>query len=316
MTAMPWVRFFPSDWLGGTRGMSAVEAGVYINLLAMMYERGAPLVEDTGKLARLCGASNSVFKRCLERLVDDGKIVRGDGDLWNERVGKEQSYRSEKSAVGKHAAKSRWRKGEGKQEQTDADAMQTQCERNANQKPDTVSPKSPKTEPSQRTAAGAASIEILSKDKFDELRSVFPRRDGGHPLRPAVKAWNAAIRAGNSPDRILASAKGYGDDQQRKGNIGSVYVKMLGPWINLRTFETANIDDAPVASAPNRMRLSMDTPDADRARHFIETGLWWQWWGPPPGDEDCYLPRDLQRKCLDARGNQHLPKDEQSEVAA
>ena len=39
MSKMPWIRFFPSDWLAGTRGMSAVETGVYITLIATMYER-------------------------------------------------------------------------------------------------------------------------------------------------------------------------------------------------------------------------------------------------------------------------------------
>ena len=38
MSESPWIKFYPSDWLAGTRGMSATEAGVYINLIAMMYE--------------------------------------------------------------------------------------------------------------------------------------------------------------------------------------------------------------------------------------------------------------------------------------
>lgn len=137
MSDMPWVRFFPSDWLGGTRGLSAAEAGVYINLLAMMYERGEPLPEDPPKLARLCGASNAVFRRTLDQLVDDRKILRINGGLWNERVEKESVYRSEKSAVGKQAAEKRWGKNKQKQRSADAAAMHSQCEGNANQKPDT-----------------------------------------------------------------------------------------------------------------------------------------------------------------------------------
>lgn len=136
MSALPWVRFFPSDWLGGTRGLSAAEAGIYITLLANMYERGEPLKEDSARLARLCGASNSVFKAALDRLIDDGKITRVEGGLWNDRVGKEQFYRLEKSEVGKSAAKKRWQKSEQKQCHVDAKAMPTQCEGNANQKPE------------------------------------------------------------------------------------------------------------------------------------------------------------------------------------
>jgi len=57
----PYVRFFASDWLGGTRGMKAAEVGIYITLIAMMYERCEPLPEDHKRLARQCGCSVSVF---------------------------------------------------------------------------------------------------------------------------------------------------------------------------------------------------------------------------------------------------------------
>lgn len=138
MTKMPWVRFFPSDWLGGTRGMSAVETGVYITLIATMYERGEPIVEDIPRLARLCGASNSAFKKSLETLLDDGKITRTDRGLWNDRVEKEQVYLSEKSDVGSRAANARWnKKGNENNTRDYADALQAQSDGNANQKPDT-----------------------------------------------------------------------------------------------------------------------------------------------------------------------------------
>jgi len=138
MTKMPWVRFFPSDWLGGTRGMSAVETGIYITLIATMYERGEPIVEDHARLARLCGASNSAFRKALDTLIDEGKITRIEAGLWNDRVEKEQVYLSEKSEVGSRAANARWGKKHNKNNDADdADALQTQCQGNANQKPDT-----------------------------------------------------------------------------------------------------------------------------------------------------------------------------------
>jgi len=136
MSEMPWVRFFPSDWLAGTRGMSAAETGIYITLVASMYERGEPIPEDHARLARLCGASNSTFKSALETLVSEGKIMRVEGGLWNDRVEKESVYRSEKSEVGKQAANARWQKSERKQSSNNASAMQSQCVGNANQNPD------------------------------------------------------------------------------------------------------------------------------------------------------------------------------------
>lgn len=136
MAEMPWVRFFASDWLGGTRSMSAAETGIYITLIATMYERGEPIKEDHARLARLCGTSNSSFKKCLEALILEGKITRSEEGLWNDRVQKEVSYRLEKSEVGSQAAKVRWGEKTNKNNaRPNAKAMPTHSERIANQKP-------------------------------------------------------------------------------------------------------------------------------------------------------------------------------------
>ncbi|WP_395449917.1 YdaU family protein [Aminobacter sp. UC22_36] len=136
MSEMPWVRFFASDWLAGTRGMSAAETGIYITLVASMYERGEAVPEDHARLARLCGASNATFKTVLETLVAEGKISRVAGGLWNRRVEKEGIYRQEKSAAGKQAASARWQKSQHDQASAAADVMPPPCPGTASQKPD------------------------------------------------------------------------------------------------------------------------------------------------------------------------------------
>lgn len=111
--------------------MSATETGIYITLIAIMYDRGTPIPADISRLARLCGASNSQFKRALDALVSEGKIHLIDGALWNDRVEKETVYRSEKSAVAKQAAEMRWQKSVINQGATDAPALRPQCDGNA-----------------------------------------------------------------------------------------------------------------------------------------------------------------------------------------
>lgn len=137
MSKGPWVRFFPSDWLAGTRGMTAAETGIYITLVAMMYERGAPIQNDHARLARLCGTTPAAMKNTLSILIDEGKLVIIDGGLWNNRVGVETEIRSEKTTQAKKSAKARWQKDKQNQTQSDADALRAQCGGNANQKPDT-----------------------------------------------------------------------------------------------------------------------------------------------------------------------------------
>lgn len=108
MSDMPWFRFFPSDWLGGTRGLTSSETGIYITLIAMMYERDGWLDANHSRLARLCGASNSAFSKAIETLLSDEKIIEKEGAYSNERVLEELSYRSKKETLARRAAKSRW----------------------------------------------------------------------------------------------------------------------------------------------------------------------------------------------------------------
>jgi|GEM_PF-2331190 len=85
---LPWFRFYPSDWLGGTRGMSATEAGIYITLIANMYDRMEPLPEDYDRLARLCGTTKSALKKTIKTLIEDKKIVRIEGGFWTDQFKK------------------------------------------------------------------------------------------------------------------------------------------------------------------------------------------------------------------------------------
>lgn len=185
MSKMPWVRFFASDWLAGTRGMSAVETGIYITLIASMYERGEPLAEDHPRLARLCGASNSSFKTTLETLIADGKITRTGEGLWNDRVEKERVYLSEKSEVGFKAAKARWDKKTNKNNSaTDADAMPVQSGGNANQKPEA------RSHIKEKEDDKSSSKSLPQKSEIDEF----------------LKAYSAmAIQSGLSIPRAIST---------------------------------------------------------------------------------------------------------------
>jgi len=123
----PYVRFFASDWLAGTRGMRAAEIGVYITLIALMYERCEPLPENHRRLARQCGCDTSGFKKALQSLVEERKIIRVEGGIWNERVQREFDFRGRKSQDAKEAANARWRKNNG----NNSPEMRTHTERSA-----------------------------------------------------------------------------------------------------------------------------------------------------------------------------------------
>lgn len=204
MTKMPWVRFFPSDWLAGTRGMSAVETGVYITLVATMYERGEPIPEDHARLARLCGTSNSAFKKALDTLIDDGKITRADAGLWNDRVQKEKVYLSEKSEVGKRAGKASAEKRKQNQWQNSTDVEQELNEGSTT--------RAHKPEARYQIPDISTDVDIKKtreRDFVDEFEShfwpIYPNKVG----KPVARTAFIKARAKADLETIMAGLRAY-----------------------------------------------------------------------------------------------------------
>lgn len=132
MSDLPWVRFFPSDWLAGTSGLPVAEIGVYITVVATMYERGTPIPEND-TLRRRCGCTTGQFEKAISSLVGQGKLLRVDGGLWNKRVDQEHGLRIKRAVQNKEAAEIMWRKKKQNQQPLDASAELTHSIRNASQ---------------------------------------------------------------------------------------------------------------------------------------------------------------------------------------
>lgn len=128
MSDKPYVNFYTSDFLAGTGGMTAACKGVYITLLCQMYEAEAPLGQSWDALARRCGATLPAFKKAVETLVEDGKIVVTDDGIWSPKCEKHITLRRERQNSAKAAAKTRWKKSKEKQGKADADAVKPQCQ--------------------------------------------------------------------------------------------------------------------------------------------------------------------------------------------
>lgn len=103
----PWFKFYPSDFLSGTATLSAAERGVYITLLAKMYDHSGPIERDDGRLARLCGLPKAGFVRILEGLISAGKIIIDGGGLFNSRAKSELTERENRISSARAAANAR-----------------------------------------------------------------------------------------------------------------------------------------------------------------------------------------------------------------
>jgi len=93
MSAEAWFKFYPSDWLSGTATLSAAERGVYITIVAAIYDEGGPIRRSDDRLARQCGLPKAGFVRALAALIDLRKIEEIDGCLCNSRAKTELTER-------------------------------------------------------------------------------------------------------------------------------------------------------------------------------------------------------------------------------
>jgi len=136
----PFIKFYPSDFLAGTSGLSPAERGVYITLLCLIYEADGEIVRDDARLSRRCGAPKASFARILDALIDEGKLTERDGMLSNKRAEKAIVDRQIRTQNATHAAHQKWRaqreKTQINQSDDDAPALPLQCVADASQKPE------------------------------------------------------------------------------------------------------------------------------------------------------------------------------------
>jgi uncharacterized protein YdaU (DUF1376 family) len=147
----PWFRFFPNDWLSGVAGLSAAERGVYVTLLALMYDASGPIFRDDGRLARRCGLPKAGFKRALDSLIADGKVSNDCGFLFNERAKNELTERENRKLTASKGAASLHKKNKQKQSYFSGDAASEQA-------------------PSSATRARVSHSHISSSNEEDKAR--------------------------------------------------------------------------------------------------------------------------------------------------
>jgi len=128
------IPFYPSDWLAGTAALSDAEKGVYITLVARMYEMAGPIERDDNRLYRVCGSkSKASFVKALNYLISEGKIIETPDGLINEKAAKVIEQTTEKSTKAKAAAQSRWdrkpnKNNGGSDANASAEHMPQQCQ--------------------------------------------------------------------------------------------------------------------------------------------------------------------------------------------
>jgi uncharacterized protein YdaU (DUF1376 family) len=217
--SLPYVPFYTSDFLGGTSGMTATTKGVYITILCLIYETEGPLPQNWATLARRCGCTLPAFKRAIDALLDDGKIVIADGQIWSEKVEKHITQRCERRTSAKAAVKTRWGKTKENQGADDKSAMRAQCQPEPEPEPDiskditnVISANSPPEPAGQISEAVIAYNEAAEATGWPKVQRMNPTRSRALKARLAecggVDGWRVALDKARGSDFLLGKATG------------------------------------------------------------------------------------------------------------
>lgn len=138
---MHYYTFHPKDYMSKTNFLQPLEDLAYRRMLDYQYLNESPLPVDVDEIAMLINMrshsdSIAVVLRYFFELTEDGYI--------NDRAEQEIAKYQEKSEKARKSANARWKKKDPKPSKDkglsddDANALQTDCEGNANQQPITI----------------------------------------------------------------------------------------------------------------------------------------------------------------------------------
>lgn len=132
-------------------------------------------------------------------------------------------------------------------------------------------------------------IRDVASDGFEKFKTEYPKRDGAQAWKPTAKLFDAAVKAGVDEARIIAGARLYRLECERKGIVRTDKVAQALTWV--RQERWAEYDEAADAPVTNML-------DAESAlKLYAKTGIWSRH-APcgAPGMVDCTIPPELFTK--------------------
>lgn len=293
----PWFKFYPSDWLNGTRGLTLEERGAYMTIIALMYDQQGAIPDDERWMCGALDCDVRVWRRLRDKLCRYGKITPNtDGFLVNRRVLEEVRSAELLAEVRRKSGRS------GGQQSGISRAMtlKTKGRREANASDVLLyaraSSESEDIPSSEAKASSEGSIALVAS-KRDDLREAVEAWDEaaqrqGWPkiakLAPARRQMIAArlrehgLETWRAMVVRLASLEWANDPSKRdpkhanwKPHIdwfakASVFLKLV---------EGAYGGAAPAPQDARAIR-------AERERIWRQDRIWNPAWGDPPADDD------------------------------
>jgi uncharacterized protein YdaU (DUF1376 family) len=131
--SMPWFKFFPKDWIEGTRGLTPEQRGIYADCIAILYQTEQPIPLCDKRASYRLEISARLWQSVKRALLDAGKLKETPEGYVNERVLSELHSRAAQSRAKSESAASRERakREKEKKENENKEAKAQACETSA-----------------------------------------------------------------------------------------------------------------------------------------------------------------------------------------
>jgi uncharacterized protein YdaU (DUF1376 family) len=99
MAGIPYIKFYASDWRAGTTNtLTLDEEGLYIRACVYMWATGEPVPGNDRLAAKALCVQPLRYEKLMAGLIAKGKMIRGQGSVFNERVMEDlAAYRAEQA---------------------------------------------------------------------------------------------------------------------------------------------------------------------------------------------------------------------------
>ena len=227
-------------WDEGTDSLSLEQEGAYLRLCHQMYRRRGPIPNQPNMLARIWRCHPNKASALLRQLIDAGKVsVDSQGSLTQVRVMCELDHRGVRSTQ----AADNGHRGGIQRAQNAANLLKQQDGDQADASRVAMAGQAIREEKSreEKKDSIAAAMRPPNPD-FEKLWAIYPKREGGNPKKPARKVYDALIKAGVTPDQLMASVRDYAKLEAK--NIGTRFIQRTETFFN-----QWSIDDIPTQQA-------------------------------------------------------------------
>lgn len=295
MSSFPSLPLFTDAFIADTGHLSATQTGAYLMLLMVAWRSpDCRLPDDDAKLARWARVDARTWPRLKPAVMEFWTLEDG---FWSQkRLSKERYNVRNRADIAR-------------------------LNGSAGGRPKSLKSNDPRNPAgSLRVTQEKASISISNNNPYipvetgtktsgtDEaflaFKEAYPKRDGAQDWTKAKDRFRRHVTKGIQADDLVAAARAYRAEVERKGNLGTSYVKQAATFLSTvwQDYLTAPQPTAQAVGLPAGWPSYFPAPDV--VRTAWASRLWADAWGPRPGEPGCLVSPSVLNQPANAGGAQ------------